>query len=222
MKATETLKKEWPILILLTLPFIASAFIWEQVPETVPTHFNIHGEADDYGPKWMLLIMIPGIAVLTYLLMVFLPSIDPKRKIESTQKPIAGIRMVITLFFIALYAVTVLIAMGKQVDINTFVTIGIGLLFMILGNYMNSVKPNYFIGIRTPWTLEDPRVWKKTHRLGSKLWLLGGGMLILGQLLFGGNEVISSTVIGVVIVPLAVIPIVYSYILFKKLEDSDD
>lgn len=220
MKAAETLKKEWPVLILLMLPFITSAVIWSDVPDIVPTHFNIQGEADDYGPKWMLLLMIPGIALATYLLLVVLPGIDPKKRIDSSQKPIAGIRLVTALFFLGIYAVTVMIAMGKDLDINTWITLGIGVLFLVLGNYMNAVKPNYFIGIRTPWTLEDPQVWKKTHRLGSKLFMVGGGMIILGQLIFGDNEVLSSSIIAIVVIPIAVIPVVYSYILYKKNGDS--
>ena len=80
----QTLKKEWYVVVLLILPFIFSAYIWDELPDEVPTHFNLKGEADDWGPKWVNAIMFPTIGFGTYLLLVFLPLIDPKKRIEST------------------------------------------------------------------------------------------------------------------------------------------
>ena len=91
----ETIKKEWYIIILLIVPFGASAYLWNDLPDMVPTHFNIYGEADDWGPKWVNAIMFPAIGLATYLSLIFLPFIDPKKRIESRQKSYCGNQNVI-------------------------------------------------------------------------------------------------------------------------------
>lgn len=216
MNTSKTLKKEWYVLVILLLPFIASAILWNDLPDQVPVHFNIHGEADDYGPKWMNAIMLPVIGIAVYFLLIFLPAIDPKKRIESTQKPIAAIRIITSVFFVSIYGIVMAITLGYQIDMGNYIFIVVGLLFMVLGNYMNSVKPNYFIGIRTPWTLENPEVWKKTHRLGSKLWIIGGLLFILAPLLFGISETAFITLTLFVIAILVGVPVVYSYIMYKN------
>ncbi|MFY0696658.1 MAG: SdpI family protein [Balneola sp.] len=216
MNTSKTLKKEWYVLVILLLPFIASAILWNDLPDQVPVHFNIHGEADDYGPKWMNAIMLPVIGIAVYFLLIFLPAIDPKKRIESTQKPIAAIRIITSVFFVTIYGIVMAITLGYQIDMGNYIFIVVGLLFMVLGNYMNSVKPNYFIGIRTPWTLENPEVWKKTHRLGSKLWIIGGLLFILVPLLFGISETVFITLTLFVIAILVGVPVVYSYIMYKN------
>lgn len=216
MNTSKTLKKEWYVLVILLLPFIASAILWNDLPDQVPVHFNIHGEADDYGPKWMNAIMLPVIGIAVYFLLIFLPAIDPKKRIESTQKPIAAIRIITSVFFVSIYGIVMAITLGYQIDMGNYIFIVVGLLFMVLGNYMNSVKPNYFIGIRTPWTLENPEVWKKTHRLGSKLWIIGGLLFILVPLLLGISETVFITLTLFVIAILVGVPVVYSYIMYKN------
>ncbi len=219
MKVLDTLKKEWYVLIILLLPFVASAVLWNDLPDVVPTHFNIQGEADDYGPKWMTAILIPAIGLGVYFLLIFLPAIDPKKRIRSTQKPIAAIRIFTSVFFTGIYAIVMTITLGYTVDVSTYVFVAIGLLFMILGNYMNSVKPNYFIGIRTPWTLEDPEVWRRTHRLASKIWMAGGLMLIIIALTMGISY--TSYLVTFILILLGGIPLVYSYLIFKKINPSE-
>ncbi|MFV1883279.1 MAG: SdpI family protein [Balneola sp.] len=218
MNLMESLKKEWFVWPILLAPFIVSFYLWDQLPEQVPTHFNIQGEADDWGPKWINAFMIPGIAVVTYLLLLVLPLIDPKRKISNTQKPIAAIRVFSSLFLVAIYAFVITASLGIEVNLTQYIYLAVGALFLILGNYMNSVKPNYFIGLRTPWTLESPEVWKKTHRLGSKIWMVGGLLLMAVPFLVPLEEI--ATGFTILILLLVGIPTVYSYIIFKKKESS--
>ncbi len=219
MKITAILKKEWYVLIILLIPFIVSAMLWDDLPEEVPTHFNLKGEADDYGPKWVTAIMLPSIGIVVYFLLLFLPSIDPKKRIESTQKPITAIRIFISLFFAGIYGIVVAITLGYAADISTYIFIAVGLLFMVIGNYMNSVKPNYFIGIRTPWTLENPEVWKKTHRLASKIWMTGGLLFIIVPITIGIPNTAYLTTFTIVV--LAGVPLIYSYIAFKQIQTSN-
>lgn len=213
----ESIKKEWPILLLLLAPFITSMIIWDLVPETVPIHFNIYGEADDFGPKWIILYLIPAIAISIYLMLLLLPHIDPKKRIKSSQKPIAAIRVVTSVFFVGLYIIIVLISMGEVIAIETYIVVAVGFLFLIIGNYLNSVKQNYFIGIRTPWALENSTVWKKTHRLGSKIWMIGGIIILLSPLL-GLETILGISIILIAAIPMVFIPVIYSYIAYKKIE----
>lgn len=219
MDIIKILKKEWYVLFILLAPFIASLILWNDMPDIVPTHFNAAGEADDYGPKWINAFLLPGIALATYLFLLFIPLIDPKKRIQSSQKPISAIRIVISLFLVGIYALVMMKTFNMETDIAQFVLVSVGLLILITGNYMNSIKPNYFIGIRTPWTLENPEVWKKTHRFASKLWILGGLILAISAFipLLKGSLLL---IIGAVLL-LAVLPLLHSYTTFKKLQQSN-
>lgn len=219
MKITETLKKEWYVVVLLILPFIVSMYFWDHLPEIVPTHFNAKGEADGWGPKWINAYLFPLIAVIIYLLILLLPLIDPKKKIQNNQKSISRIRVFTSLFMVGIYGVIMAKTLGYSINIGTYITAGVGLLILILGNYMNSIKPNYFVGVRTPWTLESPEVWKSTHRFTSKLWTISGaGMIVLGFIPFF-NE--SPFFIITYVLIIAIPPVAYSYILFNKLEKGE-
>lgn len=213
----ESLKKEWPIILLLLAPFITSMIVWDLVPKTVPIHFNIYGEADDFGPKWIILYLLPAIALGMYVILLLLPYIDPKRRIKTSQKPIAAIRVVTSVFFVGLYSIIVLISLGQEVAIETYILIAVGFLFLVVGNYLNSVKQNYFIGIRTPWALENSTVWKKTHRLGSKVWMIGGIIIMISPLT-GIEKILGISVIIIAVIPMVLIPVIYSYIAYQKLE----
>lgn len=218
MSNLETLKKEWFILVILIVPFFVSAYFWDELPDEVPTHFNIQGEADDWGPKWMAAYLIPMIGLGTYLMILLLPAIDPKKKIESAQKPVAAIRMFTSVFMVGIYAFVMAASLGTTINFSNYIIIGVGMLILIVGNYMNSIKPNYFIGIRTPWTLENQEVWKRTHRLSSKIWIVGGLLLMLSPLV---PEMIRlDYLIYIIVGILAGIPLVYSYVIYKKLESE--
>lgn len=212
-----TLKKEWYVVLLLILPFIASAYLWNDLPDEVPTHFNLQGEADDWGPKWVNAIMIPGIALATYLSLIFIPFIDPKKRIESRQKPIAAIRIVLSLFFVFMYVFVMAESLGTDINFSIYLQIGIGLLFLALGNYMQSIKQNYFIGVKTPWTLESEEVWKRTHRLTAKVWTVGGLIMMISPLTIS-NPILYWTIFSVVVSVLVLVPVIYSYVIFQKLD----
>lgn len=220
MNIKNTLKKERYMAVLLLAPFIASFILWEKMPDIVPVHFNAAGEADDFGPKWINAFLLPGIALVTYLFLLVIPAIDPKKRIENTQKPIAAIRIVISLFLIGVYALVMMKSFDLEADVGQFVLASVGILIAITGNYMNSIKPNYFIGIRTPWTLEDSEVWKKTHRFASKLWIVGGVLMTVSAFIpfLKGSPFF---ILGAVLI-LAGIPFIYSYQLFNKLKNSNE
>ena len=154
-----TLKKELPYILIALIPFIYLAFIWSNLPETVPMHWNGKGEIDRYGSKnelWLMVLMLSG---LGYFLFLIIPKIDPKGKLSKMGNKLDNIRLMMALFMSAL-SMFIIYSVQQTESKPTFVFALIGLLFAGLGNYFKTIKPNYFIGIKTPWTLENEEVWK--------------------------------------------------------------
>ena len=210
------IKKEFPLFIIVLIPFIYLAYIWNSLPETVPTHWNYKGEIDGWGKKSSLILITFLLTGLTYLLFTLIPFIDPKKKIQAMGSKFYNLKFLMTLFMSAL-AVFILYSVKEQSITNpAFIILAIGLLYIILGNYMKTIKANYFIGFRMPWTLENETVWKKTHTLAGKLWFIGGLIIIISSLTvdknFNGILFISVTI------AITIIPIIYSFLEFKKLK----
>ncbi len=210
--------KELILWLFIALPYVYLALIWDTLPDQVPTHFNISGEADDWSSKTALLWIPGAMCIGMYLLLLWIPKLDPKRKIEQMGDKYYSLRFMLTAFFsiLAIY----LIYLSKAGDMNNpNLLLGlIGFLFAMLGNYFQTIRPNYFLGIRTPWTLESENVWKKTHQMGGKIWMLGGVLIILLAMLISNNQLFVILFIIMVSI-MALIPIVYSYFEFRKERD---
>jgi uncharacterized membrane protein len=163
---------------LVILPTIYLLIKWQSFGDEVPLHWNLKGEVDRYGsPKELWLVAI--IPIFTYFIFWLIPKIDPKNKIKEMGKKYDQLK-----FFIvgmtALLSLYLLYAIQKGRMVNPeMIFFFVGLVFIILGNYLPSIRPNYFVGIRTPWTLENNEVWKDTHRLGGKIFVLLGLVTIL-------------------------------------------
>ncbi|WP_221259715.1 SdpI family protein [Flavobacterium okayamense] len=210
-----TLRKELPYILIALIPFIYLAFIWNNLPETVPMHWNGKGEIDRYGSKnelWSMTSMLSG---LGYFLFLIIPKIDPKGKLSKMGNKLDNLRLMMALFMSAL-SMFIIYSVQQAESKPTFIFALIGLLFAGLGNYFKTIKPNYFIGIKTPWTLENEEVWKKTHLFGGKLWFAGGLLIFILSLII--PNVYSFYVLMTVTVIISIIPIIYSYLKFKKLK----
>lgn len=215
-----SIRKELPLLALVILPIVLLAVVWNQLPTEVPLHWNFKGEVDRYGSKVNLWLLVLLINIPIYLLLLFLPKISAKKEsIALMGNKFYRLRLIVQLFMSALVVVIILGTGGlTTLSIEVMLTICFALFLILFGNYMGSIRPNHFIGIRTPWTLENDDVWKHTHQLTGRLWI-GGGVLSLclfsflpanwGLMLTAGFMVVSS--LGVV---------VYSYILFKRIVKS--
>lgn len=210
-------KTEILILIILVLPFGYLAFTWNEFPARVPIHFNHKGEADNYGPKAFGLLLLPVINILLFLLLKYLPKIDPRKEnyvlFEGRYK---AIRLIIHIFltFIFFLLVSSMLKGSSSLLHPKLVIIGFALLTMVLGNYFSAVRPNFFVGVRTPWTLSNEEVWKKTHRFTGRLWVASSFLLLLYALFFEDiNKAVIFVFIGVITIP----PIVYSYLIYQKI-----
>ena len=207
--------KESILWVIMLLPFIYLANIWSILPEQVPTHFGFNGKADDWSSKSALIYITGGIVFGLYFLFLIIPIIDPKKKIEQMGDKYFTLRLVLTIF-ISLLSIFIIHSSNKGSISNPNLLFAlIGALFAMLGNYFQTVRPNYFIGIRTPWTLENENVWKNTHRFGGKLWVIGGITIAILSLIINNHQ-IFSIIFGIVIFIMATVPVIYSYVAFKN------
>lgn len=211
-----SLKKELPLIIIVLIPFIYLAYIWNVLPAEVPIHWNAIGEIDGWGNKKTLILIPFLLPLLVYAIFSIMPKIDPKKKIDATSKKFYNIKFLLTLFMSVL-ALFILYSSKNQSFTNpNILTILIGVFFVVLGNYMKTIKANYFIGIRTPWTLENETVWKKTHKLAGKYWFFGGLLIIILSLVLE-KELNFKVFIAITLV-ISILPIVYSFIVYKKIK----
>jgi len=215
MKCIITKKEILPIL-LIAIIFIVSFILYPQLPDKIPSHWNSRGEIDAWSSKNFTVFFYPGLTLGIYLLMLFIPLIDPLRKNYSKFTNIYfGIRTALVSFFILLYLYTLWIASGGELNINYFMIPLISLLFIVLGIFMPKIKKNYFVGIRTPWTIHSEKVWNETHKLAGKLFI-GAGLIS-----FAGLFVIDYAIVIflVAILSAAFGSVIYSYFIFRKIED---
>lgn len=210
-----TLKKELPLIGIVLAPFVYLAIIWNKLPEKVPTHWNYKGEADKWGDKYSLIALLFLLPVLTYVLMLVIPKIDPKKKIQLMGGKYYQLKFILVLFMSTLAFIILNLSVNQSTSSPNLIFIPIGVLFIALGNYFKVIQPNYFIGIKTPWTLENKEVWKSTHSLAGKLWIAGGLIIVLCSLTIANS--IFIYVFGGVVAIISLVPIVYSYFKFKKL-----
>lgn len=209
-------KEEVAPLALVCLPFIYLAFVWEQLGEKVPIHWNIAGEIDRWGPKYILLILpflIPG---LVYLIFLAIQRFSSDQKLQKMGKKFRSLKFIMVLFMSMMTVFIIHSSKEGAVGQPTFLFVILGLLFATLGNFFKTIQPNYFLGIRTPWTLRHESVWKSTHKMGGQLWFVGGLLVTIIALISTSVPALIAimTILGVI----SIIPIVYSYLEARKIK----
>ncbi len=210
------LQKEWFSIFLVLIPFIYLAYIWNSLPEKVPIHWNLKGEVDGWGDKFSLIGLLFMLPVLTYGIMLLVPKIDPKNKIDTMGNKYKSLRLILV-FFTSVLALFILFSAKNQSMSSPVIIVSlIGFLFMALGNYFKVIKQNYFVGIRTPWTLESEEVWKLTHQMAGKIWVIGGAVITI-FCFFLPEDFIVYLILTVTII-ITVVPVGYSYFKFKELK----
>lgn len=208
------MKKQTIILLTISiLSFIGHLFVYPILPDEVPIHWNVYGEADNWAgkPATLFLALLP---LLMLFLFLVIPKIDPRGKnYEKHQKAYQVFITFLILFFNVLLWITNALCLGYPVPIERLVPIGVGILLLVTGNYMPQIRTNYTLGIKNPWTLESEWVWKKTHAAGGIVFILMGLCMILNGLL----PTPWMTQITVAIILLGVFGLeLYSYLLYRK------
>lgn len=217
MKQSKLFRLLFPFLIM-SVPWIYLAFIWKDLPQTIPTHFGIDGTADKFGDKSEIVIapiIMTVVGLFIYFILQNIHKIDPKKKYSAATSGVMS--KIAVMVLVLLCAVTMFIlywtTRGKVEGMAAFFC-GLSLFFAYIGNLMHSVKPNYFVGFRIPWALENEENWTKTHRLASKIWFVGGILLAIISLLAGTRALIIIFICSVFL--MTIIPVVYSYSIYKR------
>jgi len=201
------------IILVVLLAFAVSAYFYPSMPERMASHWNAEGNVDGYLQKSWGLFLLPAIIAAVGALLYFVPSIDPLREnFKSFRKEYDGLIMVILLFLMFVHLQVLLWNAGFEVSFNMTMPVGVGMMMLYLGYIMKKVKRNWFVGIRTPWTLSSDRVWKKTHLLGSKLFLASGIIILLSSLVPDYTVIIILATVLLAVI----IAIVYSFLEFRK------
>lgn len=209
---------KWIVWVVWLAPVIYLAAVWNKVPETVPLKYNPAGEAIRFGTRTDFLAILAILLVVNvgvYFLLVNIARIDPKKKYRSENIPrMRRIAFAVTIFVSAVTCFIIYTTVDGARKFNPkMIVVPVGLLFMVVGNYIHNIKPNYFAGFRLPWTLENESNWRKTHLLAGKLWFVGGLLVVLTALLLPDNLVLIC--MFAIIALLTAIPAIYSYRLYK-------
>lgn len=207
------LQKETPLILIVLLPFIYLAYIWNDLPAEVPVHWNLNGEVDRYSTKSELVLIPILLPMLIYIILLIAPSIDPKKKLKNMGNKFKSIKILLTLLMSVLALFLLYHAKNNGKASPYFILPFIGALYIILGNYFKTIKTNYFIGIRTPWTLENDVVWKETHKMAGVLWFIGGITILVGSMVLDFRP---SLILGLVIsIIIVIVPVLFSYVKFN-------
>ena len=209
-----SLRAEIPQIALIAAMFVLAAWAWPRLPAQIPTHWNLQGKVDGHGNKLVGLLVLPLTVLGVYFLMMLLPLFDPGRaNYGNFARTYNVLRLGFVAFMSVLYGATVAAAFGRSIDMILVAFLGTAILFFVIGNLMGKIRPNWFVGIRTPWTLSSKQSWDKTHRLASWLFLFMGALFAV--VAFIHNTWTLAAMIAIDALCLAWI-VVYSYLVFRS------
>ena len=202
-------------LALVFVAFLLPAVVYDRLPQQIPSHFNARGEVDGYTAKPWGAFLMPLVMTGVVALFAALPRISPRGyEIDPRSRAFSAFLLATLAVLLVVHITTLLVALGYAVPTNALMPLFLGGMFVALGNYLTKVPRNFFIGIRTPWTLADEDVWFRTHRLGGRTFVSAGLLLMaIGPFLHGNA---APVFVGVVIAAAAGIPLVYSYVTYRK------
>ena len=191
-----------------------AAFLYPSLPDPLPSHWNMHGEVDGYTSKLWGVTILPLSAILVFVVMRLIPVISPRGYRTGSFANVLHIFQVTMVGFTSLVAILVLLeAKGINVYINKVIFGALGILFIVMGNYFGKIRKNFFLGIRTPWTLSSDEVWARTHRLAGRLFVLLGVFMLAGIFVTLQPWLLIGMIVAIVLVP-----VVYSYLVYRRVE----
>ena len=201
---------------LVAVALGATFLTWTHLPARVPLHWNVHGQVDMHGPRWMLLAIGPGAMLAELALFAVLPVLSPKRYgLDAFSATYLRIMLAAVALGGYITAVLLWVALTGHLDVSGALLGGVSAFLVALGNVMGKVRRNFFVGIRTPWTLASERVWHDTHRVAGKS-IVATGLLSFAAALVGGLGGIAAWI--AIVLAGVTIPVVYSFVHYKALE----
>lgn len=211
--------RKWIPLVLIVVAFAASAAVYGRLPDPMPTHWNLAGEVDGWTSLPWGAFVLPLMLVAMWGIFQVLPLIDPRKdnyaKFRGTYEILI---LTITTFMLGVHLVVLAKALGSDISIDRLVPIGVGVLLVVIGNIMPRTRPNWFVGIRTPWTLSSDRVWERTHRFGGQLLVAAGALTVLAGIF--APELAMPVLIGCS-VAVSVGVLAGSYLIWKQDPDRN-
>jgi uncharacterized membrane protein len=205
------------VLLLIGIPFIYAAYLYPSLPEIIPTHFNIKGEADGFGGKDSIYLgpsIMGVVSLFTYFFLTYIKKIDPKRSEQMEDGLFQKFGFFTVLFLTALSMVILYTTTHQGISIEKLLFPMMGLAFAGMGLYMPKIKQNYFAGFKLPWTLDNEDNWNATHKIAGKVWLYGGVIQFFAGLVF--SSVASFVIFFIAMVVMVLVPTIYSYRMFKN------
>jgi len=208
------MRNRWLGFVVVAVALALGVWAWPGLPARVPTHWNIHGVPDGYSSRLVTVLLMPGIVLALNGLFRVLPRLDPRRvnyeKFKDTYWLIVN---ALALFLLGVHALVIANGLGYPVAMARLMPVGIGLLFIVLGNSLARVQPTWFVGIRTPWTLSSDSVWRKTHRTGGFTFVIAGVVMITAAFVSGPLVWILLAAAAVLAVA---VPVIQSYVLWRR------
>lgn len=202
-------KSFWISVALCLIPFVLSAVFYNKMPDMVATHFGFDNQPDNYSPKWLAAFLIPLIMLAVNLIVWFAINAEPKQYgINKHIKRVILWMIPILSVFIQCIMITYSVS---GINLVNFVPLLIGILFIVIGNYLPKCRHNYTMGIKLPWTLASEENWNKTHRLAGRIWIIGGVIMTLYTFIK-----IHYALFLAVIALMVIVPAVYSYMIYKQ------
>lgn len=196
-------------LSVFLVPIILGALFFNQLPDEMAIHFDGNNIANGFAPKWITLFGIPVFLLAVHFITITMIKNDPKK--ANQPKVVKNISYwLCPVLSIFMQVAFISYGLGKTFDMTTYVTVGLGILFMVLGNYLPKSRQNYTIGYKLPWTLSSEDNWNKTHRLAGWLWILCGLLIAILSLMT------NSSYILFIIIVMAFVPMAYSFVIYKK------
>lgn len=210
--------RKWIPLLVIVVAFAASAAVYSDLPERMPTHWNRTGEVDGWTPLPWGAFLLPVMLGVMLAIFYLLPKIDPRApkfaKFRTTYEIVIVATMV---FLLGVHLVILATALGRHVPVNRVMPIGVGILFMVIGNLFPRMRPNWVVGVRTPWTLASDRVWDRTHRFGGRVFVAAGVLVVAGSLF--APSLAYRFLIGCA-TAASLIAVVYSYVIWRNDPDA--
>ena len=212
-------REDWPLWIVLLASIVVGAVVYPSLPERIPTHWGLNGEANGWSGRAGGVFGMVGLNLAVYLILVFIPLVDPRR--ENYRKFLPTLRVIragLVIFMTAIWGAALAAAAGAPVPMDRVVSLLLSLLFILLGNYMTRVRYNWFIGVRTPWSLANEEAWRLTHRVAGPAFV-AGGLISLAGAAFGGGIAMLALAVGAG--GASVVSFVYSFFAFRKSQTSE-
>ena len=209
------LKGDAPLVAVLLADLAFGLWVLPRLPEKVPVHWNLAGEADRFGPAWQNALLLPALAFGLWAVLLFLPLADPLRKnYPRFPATLKLFRWLVPLLVVGLQVVVALSLLGVPLDPGQGGRAILAVVFVILGNSMGKLRHNWFVGIRTPWTIASEEVWTRTHRLAAPIWVAGGIVQLVAAFVPG---VAGQVLYAAPLATMVLVPVGYSFVLYRRL-----